>query len=74
MFYSWIDRHRTDLRVTFLNVGKADAIFLQPKGANGVIIDGGLANQYFDSGRSNINSFSAMERYSLTGRNGDDSP
>ena len=51
VFYSWIDKHRTDLRVTFLNVGKADAIFLQPRNSNGVIIDGGLANQYFDSGR-----------------------
>jgi len=52
VFYSWIDQRRTDLRVTFLNVGKADAIFLQPRGSNGVLIDGGLANQYFDSGRS----------------------
>jgi len=52
VFYSWIDTHRTDLRVTFLNVGKADAIFLQPPNSNGVLIDGGLANQYFDSGRS----------------------
>jgi competence protein ComEC len=51
VFYSWIDGRRTDLRVTFLNVGKADAIFLQPGGTNGVLIDGGLANQYFDSGR-----------------------
>ena len=50
-FYSWIDSRRTDLRVTFLNVGKADAIFLQPRGTNGVLIDGGLANKYFDSGR-----------------------
>ena len=51
VFYSWIDKYRTDLRVTFLNVGKADAIFLQPQDSNGVLIDGGLANQYFDSGR-----------------------
>ena len=52
VFYSWIDTHRTDLRVTFLNVGKADAIFLQPPNSKGMLIDGGLANQYFDSGRS----------------------
>ena len=51
VFYSWIDKHRTDLRVTFLNVGKADAIFVQPPNSKGMLIDGGLANQYFDSGR-----------------------
>jgi competence protein ComEC len=52
VFYSWIEKHRTDLRVTFLNVGKADAIFLQPPSSKGALIDGGLANQYFDSGRA----------------------
>jgi competence protein ComEC len=51
VLYAWLDRNRTDLRVTFLNVGKADAAFAQPRGSNGVLIDGGLANQYFDSGR-----------------------
>ncbi len=49
--YSWIDKNRTYLRVTFLNVGKADAIFLHPSNSNGVLIDGGLANEYFDTGR-----------------------
>ena len=51
VFYSWMDKYRTDLRVTFLNVGKADATFVQPRNSNGVLIDGGLANQYSDSGR-----------------------
>ncbi|MBI5572332.1 MAG: DNA internalization-related competence protein ComEC/Rec2 [Desulfomonile tiedjei] len=45
------------LKVTFLNVGKADAALVQPRGSQGVLVDGGLANDYFDTGRSVILPF-----------------
>ena len=50
--YSLFFKGDADFKVTFLNVGKADASFIQPPGSKGVLIDGGLANMYFDSGRS----------------------
>ncbi len=45
------------MRVTFLNVGKADAAFVEPRGSDGLLIDGGLRNEYFDSGPSIILPF-----------------
>ncbi len=38
------------LKVYFLNVGKGDSIFLRFPSLKGLLIDGGVANEYFDSG------------------------
>jgi len=40
------------LHAVFLNVGKADAAFVKPPGAEGLLIDGGPRNRYFDAGTS----------------------
>lgn len=52
----WV-REQPALKVTFLNVGKADAAFVEPRGARGLLVDGGLRNEYFDSGPSIILPF-----------------
>jgi len=49
---SWTARDRDRLTAMFLNVGKADAAFVKAPGSNGLLIDGGLANSYFDAGRT----------------------
>jgi len=46
----WSDYQK--LTVTFLNVGKADAAYIKPPGSTGVLIDGGLRTDYFDTGES----------------------
>ncbi len=38
------------LEVYFLNVGKGDSIFLRPPGSKGIIVDGGVATEFFDAG------------------------
>jgi len=48
---------QTDLEVCFLNVGAGDAAFVKAPGGKGFLIDGGLANEYFDSGRSIVAPF-----------------
>lgn len=53
---SWFSE-KPALKVTFLNVGKADAAFVQPRGSRGILIDGGLRNEHFDSGASIILPF-----------------
>jgi competence protein ComEC len=45
------------MRVTFLNVGKADAALVEPRGSRGLLIDGGLRNDHFDSGPSIVLPF-----------------
>lgn len=47
----------TDLEVCFLNVGKGDAAFVRAPRAKGLLIDGGLANEYFDCGRGIVAPF-----------------
>jgi competence protein ComEC len=51
---SWplVRSEERDLTVTFLNVGKADAMFVKPHGSNGLLIDGGSRTPEFDAGRS----------------------
>lgn len=39
-----------DVEVYFLNVGKGDSIFLRSPSSQGVLIDGGIATEYFDAG------------------------
>jgi competence protein ComEC len=54
------DRLRTlqdDLAVYFLKVGKGDSIFIQPPGSRGLMVDGGVATEHFDAGRSIIMPF-----------------
>ncbi len=48
----WWNTDRDILKAVFLNVGQADAAFVKAPGAQGIIIDGGIRNQYFDAGRS----------------------
>jgi competence protein ComEC len=45
------------LEAVFLNVGKADAAFVRPPGTKGFLIDGGLADEYYDAGASVILPF-----------------
>ncbi|MDQ1238472.1 MAG: competence protein ComEC [Thermodesulfobacteriota bacterium] len=54
------DRLRTlqdDLVVYFLNVGKGDSVFVQPPGSRGLMVDGGVATEHFDAGRSIVVPF-----------------
>ncbi|MBI4962827.1 MAG: DNA internalization-related competence protein ComEC/Rec2 [Desulfomonile tiedjei] len=46
-----------DLEVRFLNVGKGDAAFVRAPGTRGLLIDGGVANEHFDCGRSIVAPF-----------------
>ena len=52
----WVNSN-TDLEVCFLNVGKGDAARIRAPGSKGLLIDGGLTNEYFDSGRSIVAPF-----------------
>lgn len=45
------------ITAVFLNVGKADACFVRPPGTRGILIDGGLKNDYFDAGHSIVAPF-----------------
>lgn len=56
VFSHWFGSGR-DLDAVFLNVGKGDAAFVKGPGSPGFLIDGGLANEYFDSGRSIVIPF-----------------
>ena len=53
----WTKSVSEDLKVVFLNVGKGDSAFVQAPRSNGLLIDGGLANEYFDTGRSIVLPF-----------------
>jgi competence protein ComEC len=53
----WPSRYEKDVKVVFLNVGKGDATFIQARGFAGLLIDGGVTNSYFDSGRSIVVPF-----------------
>jgi competence protein ComEC len=46
-----------ELKAVFLNVGKADAAFVQPPGSRGMLVDGGLRTSCFDAGRSIVLPF-----------------
>lgn len=46
-----------ELNAVFLNVGKADAAFIQPPESQGMLVDGGVKTPYFDAGRSIILPF-----------------
>ncbi|HMK37183.1 MAG TPA: DNA internalization-related competence protein ComEC/Rec2 [Desulfomonilaceae bacterium] len=46
-----------ELRAVFLNVGKADATFVQPAGSRGFLVDAGMKTEYFDTGRSIVAPF-----------------
>jgi competence protein ComEC len=50
-------RYEKDVKVVFLNVGKGDAAFIQARGCAGLLIDGGVTNRYFDSGRGIVVPF-----------------
>lgn len=52
-----VGRHSDTLSVTFLNVGNGDACYVQPPGAPGILIDGGVKTPYFDAGRSIVVPF-----------------
>ena len=45
------------LRVVFLNVGKGDAALVYSAGSRGLLIDGGIKTQYFDSGQAILMPF-----------------
>lgn len=45
------------LRVVFLNVGKGDAALVYSAGSRGLLIDGGMKTQYFDSGQAILMPF-----------------
>jgi competence protein ComEC len=56
--FSWIVAHDdAKLRVFFLNVGNADAAFVKPPGARGLLIDGGARNEYSDAGSGIVAPF-----------------
>ncbi len=46
----WVRAENAVLKATFLNVGKADAAFIQPPGTPGILVDGGVRTLHFDSG------------------------
>ncbi|MDQ7784791.1 MAG: ComEC/Rec2 family competence protein, partial [Desulfomonilaceae bacterium] len=48
----WWKGDKNHLTVVFLNVGQADAAFVKAPGSKGLIIDGGIKNRYFDTGKS----------------------
>ena len=50
-------KSNTELEVRFLNVGKGDSAFVVAPGSRGLLIDSGLTNEYFDSGRSIVGPF-----------------
>jgi competence protein ComEC len=45
------------LEAVFFNVGKADAAYVRPPESKGFLVDGGLKNEFFDSGTSVIMPF-----------------
>jgi competence protein ComEC len=45
------------LKVVFLNVGKGDAALAYSPGSRGLLIDGGIKTQYFDSGQAILAPF-----------------
>ncbi|MGO9568435.1 MAG: DNA internalization-related competence protein ComEC/Rec2 [Desulfomonilaceae bacterium] len=45
------------LRVVFLNVGKGDAALVYSAGSRGLLIDGGIKTQYFDTGQAILMPF-----------------
>jgi len=45
------------LRVVFLNVGKGDAALVYSAGSRGLLIDGGIKTEYFDSGQAIVMPF-----------------
>ncbi len=45
------------LRVVFLNVGKGDAALVYAAGSRGLLIDGGIKTDYFDSGQAIVMPF-----------------
>ncbi len=49
---SWIRSRTGDLKVVFLNVGKADAAFVRVPNSRGLLIDAGPRTHYFDAGES----------------------
>jgi competence protein ComEC len=51
VFWHWIVSAR-NLEAVFLNVGRGDAAFIRSPGSAGLLIDGGVKNEYFDCGRS----------------------
>ncbi len=53
----WWYPERNTFSATFLNVGQADAAFVRAPGSKGIIIDGGIRNRYFDTGRSIVLPF-----------------
>ncbi|MBI5252493.1 MAG: DNA internalization-related competence protein ComEC/Rec2, partial [Desulfomonile tiedjei] len=51
-------RHENnEFKVVFLNVGKGDASFASAPDTRGMLIDGGIMNQYFDAGKSIVRPF-----------------
>lgn len=52
---------RGNLEAVFLNVGRGDAAFVKSPGSAGLFIDGGVKNEYFDSGRSILLPFLRWE-------------
>jgi len=55
-FWLWPSAQNV-LRVVFLNVGKGDAALAYSAGSRGLLIDGGMKTQYFDSGRAILMPF-----------------
>ncbi|MFH1114497.1 MAG: DNA internalization-related competence protein ComEC/Rec2 [Pseudomonadota bacterium] len=49
---NWWNADGNLLTAVFLNVGQADSAFVRAPGSNGIIIDGGVRNRYFDAGQS----------------------
>lgn len=49
---AWIQRHDALLRVTFLNVGRADAALIRPPAGPALLVDGGSRTDYYDAGQS----------------------
>jgi competence protein ComEC len=45
------------LRVVFLNVGKGDAALVYSAGSRGLLVDGGIKTEYFDSGQAILMPF-----------------
>ncbi|MGB6065579.1 MAG: DNA internalization-related competence protein ComEC/Rec2 [Desulfomonilaceae bacterium] len=52
----WPD-DRNVLKVVYLNVGKGDAALVYTAGSRGLLIDGGVKTEYFDSGRAILMPF-----------------
>jgi competence protein ComEC len=57
MMSAWFRAPNETLKVVFLNVGKGDAAFVQPAGSRGLLVDGGMKTDQFDSGISIVVPF-----------------